>query len=318
MLDIVLRILSVLGIIFLVLLALAAVSVLLALFFPVTYRVAAGRGTDELKVTVKLRWLFGLLRAGYRYPEPGRVIVKALFFTLYDGKAPGGKGKKAIKESGEDSAKKPGPEGKEARWGDASAEKEEEPEEKAQEEEAPPAGGLPKEKKEGGAPPAENVSAASSGRTGGFGRFFRKYGKIKYTIRRICDKIKEIWENISYYAELLQEEDTKRLFADVLFRAGKVLKYIRPRHIKAEIIFGTGSPDTTGYIYGIYCMLASVLFIDRTWVTPDFENAVLKGEIEIRGHIALWGVLVNGLRIFTDKRLNGLIEKVKSGKSGAV
>ena len=84
MLDICLGILAVLGIVLLVLAALAAASLLLVLFFPLTYRVRGFREPEAFGLTVNVRWLLGLVRAVCRYPDPGRLKVKVLCFSLYD------------------------------------------------------------------------------------------------------------------------------------------------------------------------------------------------------------------------------------------
>lgn len=145
----------------------------------------------------------------------------------------------------------------------------------------------------------------------GFGKILQKFRKIKYTIHGIYDKIKEIWNNISYYLELLQEEETRQLFSHVRLRTGKIMKSVWPGHIRADILFGTGSPDTTGYLYGAYCMLSPMLRADIC-VTPDFEEAVLRAEFDISGHIAVWVLAVNAGRIALDKRLWRLIKKAVS------
>ena len=141
----------------------------------------------------------------------------------------------------------------------------------------------------------------------------KKIRKIKYTIRSIYDKIKNIWENISCYIELLQEEETKQLFSHVIFRLGKILKNIRPRHIRGQILFGTGSPDTTGYAYGVYGMLSPFLG-NKVLVTPDFSRAVLEGDIYVSGHITVFTILWNILRVLADKKLRRFINKMKAGR----
>lgn len=339
MLGIILRILPILGIIFLILLILAAVSLLLALFFPVSYHIFCSRQADGLKAVVKVRWLFGMLRARYQYPDPGRIVAKGLCFTLYDSEFPAPKGEDAKQESKKTRGIRKRTDVKQT---------EDDGEEKAKTAAAGEGGGTggPDATDEGKADLREcddtgkgeqadsgNGSGADDGRTysenydsssgnvqmepeSSVGKFFQKIEKIKYTIRSICDKIKEIWENISYYIELLQEESTKELFADVSLSVGKLLRCIRPRRIRAEILFGTGSPDTTGYVYGLYCMLAAFVRQGKVCVTPDFENAVFRGEMEISGHVTLWVLLVNGVKLALDKRLKRFVRKLRKTNAG--
>lgn len=321
MLDVILRILPIVGVIFLTVLMVAVIFVLLALFYPVTYRIHGVRQTD-IKADVKVRWLLGLVRARYQYPKPGRIIAKLLCFTLYDGGFPASKDEeeqKADSKAGKKSAKKEKRKRANVKSGDSGGghkrekgegDKADGPQDK-ESAVCKTSDGLAEGNADGA---AENIleDKDSTGSVGS-GNFFHKIEKLKYTIGSFCDKIKEIWENISYYIELLQEESTKELFAATFFKLGKILKCIRPRHIKADIVFGTGSPDTTGYLYGIYCMLTSFPKWDRVQVQPDFENAVLKGEVEISGRITLWVLLVNGLKLALDERLKTFGGRIKAG-----
>jgi hypothetical protein len=318
MLAMSLRILTVIGIILLVVTALLLAVILLILFFPVTYDVRGSKCGKELKVTAGARWLFGLLRMKYRYPEPGRVIVKALWFTLYDSGSAGEEkeekdpGKKAGAREKKGKKKNPSPAVEENAddGGTACTEAARETE-----------GAADCGRRE--ADVVRTETDASTGAvsdsdeekgSGAAGSILKKFKKIKYTIRNIYDKIREVWENISYYTELLREEDTRQLFAHIWLRLDKILRNIRPRHLRADILFGTGSPDTTGYAYGAYCMVSSALgkgFL----VTPDFERAVFQAEFEVSGHITLWVLSVNALKLFLDKRLKAFIRKLKKAKT---
>ena len=84
MLTILFKILSILGIVLLILLGIALVVILLVLFFPISYKAAGKRTVEEFFITARVKWLFGLLRMNCDYPDPGKIYVKFLFFTLYD------------------------------------------------------------------------------------------------------------------------------------------------------------------------------------------------------------------------------------------
>lgn len=297
MLELCLRILSIIGIGLLALLILSVVILLLIFFFPVTYRACGRKDEERLEITVKAKWLFGLLRVRYQYPQPGKVIVKALWFTLYDSR-------KCFEEE-EDKETGTKKRKKEQR----EKEQREDKETVSKAESAPAAADHSAESTQ------DSLSAADvplEEKTADR-KIFQLFEKIKYTICNIYDKIKEIWENISYYTALLREEDTKQLITHISFRLGKILKNIRPRHLKADILFGTGSPDTTGYAFGLYCMLGSALGAGFR-VEPDFEQAVLRAEFDISGHITLWVLTINGLKLFLDKRLKAFIRKLKREK----
>ncbi len=137
-----------------------------------------------------------------------------------------------------------------------------------------------------------------------------KFEKIRYTIRSVYDKIKAIWQNISYYRELLLRDETKQLFGSVLARLVRILKSLGPSKVRAEIIFGTGSPDTTGYVYGVYSMFMPLLG-KKVKVEPDFERTVLEGSLRASGFVVT-GVLVwHVIRVALDGRLRSFLGMLK-------
>lgn len=311
--DVILRILSIIGILLLILLGLMLLSMLLLLFWPVTYRVRAEKDADRLKVTARADWLFGVLRVRYAYPEPGTAVVRLLWKTLADTgqKRPEPeeeqKAGKAAEKSNPKSAGQGGEGGEIPEAAGEGGEGGETPEaagEGGREEETPEAAGT-----------GEEEETPEPGRLGPFSHILEKIRNIKYTILNIYDKIKEIWANISYYSNLLREENTALLWGHVKLRVGKILKNIRPRHIRANLLFGTGAPDTTGYLFGIYGMLLPLLG-KAVCVTPDFNRAVLEGTADVSGHITVWTLGWNALKLLLDKKLKLFIKKMKAGRKG--
>lgn len=328
MLDVFLQILSVLGIVLLVLLGLLLSVILLVLFFPVTYHAEGTKTPEELSVRVRANWVFGLLRLRYAYPEPGRVTVKLLFFKLFEtgedtekGEDKKKKDKKTEKKKAKDKKKKDkrakDKEINDKKTGDGRGIGG-----KTQDAEGAADGQAPDRTvtEQSGAPNKTDTAEAAARQSAEPSQekapeesqngFFKKFEKIKYTITDTYDKIKQIWQNISYYAELLREEETRLLFSHATLRIFKILKSIRPRKLKADVLFGTGSPDTTGYAFGVYAALSPMLG-PHVAVTPDFERAVLQGEFEAAGHVMAAVGLWHLLRVAVDRRLWRLLDKLK-------
>ncbi len=111
----------------------------------------------------------------------------------------------------------------------------------------------------------------------------------------------------------MRDQETKALFQAVCLRVGKLLKHLLPRHRKADILYGTGSPDTTGYLYGAYGVLSAALG-PKVTVTPDFEQAVLEGSISVSGHFLIVVLLFQVLKILLDRNFRHFIEKLKAGR----
>ena len=333
MLTIILKILGILGILLLALLGVVVALLLLVLFVPVAYSVRADRravlegsppqgGTEDapgeylLRVAAKADWLLGFLRVRFFYPEPGTVTVKVLFFKLFDS----GKAKEEETEEEErtsrskasksQKSKKAAP--AKVKKSTVEADEFKTIEAKKNEAEAEESHTTDSEPSEEGDTRQEEKSPKRNPKR-------ITLEKIQYTFRKICDRIKEICGKIKdarnhaeYYKEILLSEDAKGLLNHAFMRFGKILKSIRPRKLRADIRFGTGAPDTTGYVFGIYGILCSYLG-QNVILTPDFERAVLTGELYAAGHVTIFKLLWHFLRIVLDKRLWKLYSKLKEG-----
>lgn len=331
MLNAIFQILSVLGIILLSLLGIFLVLLLLILFFPVSYHLTGTKSPSETWLRVRITWLFGIFRLRYQMPDPGNVTAKLLWFTVFDSRrkkpakeqmskeTPSGEAQtKETEKTAEDQKKPKEQQLTQARQTDEQAEprarqadEQAEPQPRQTDEQAEPQARQADEQAESQTRQAEEQTeeAASQGICD---RIWKKIQKLKYTICNIYDKIKQIRENISYYMELLREESTKELFCCGKRHLGRIMKSLRPRRIRADILFGTGAPDTTGYAMGVYGILSPYLG-KRVYVTPDFTQAVLQGTVDIAGHAAVFTVLWNGARLFLDRRLREFIKKWKAG-----
>ena len=279
MLAILLKILSVLGIILLIVLGILLLLLLLVLFLPIIYRLHGEKNSQHLHVSGKISWLFGVLRVKIQYPEPGNMIVKFLGFTLYDSSKAISKETPVVNATVETAEEARGVPDADAEAKTEPAQTDESENEEVVEEE-------------------ESREQRSSLKE----KLFAKYEKIKYTLKKICDKIKHILENITFYKELLQDEKTKGLLFHGWKRLKKILRSIRPRKLQADVLFGTGSPDTTGYLYGIYGMISPHLG-KKVVVTPDFTQQIIEGRIDAAGHITIFTLLRHLLAVLFDKRL---------------
>ena len=125
------------------------------------------------------------------------------------------------------------------------------------------------------------------------------------------DKIKHIWESIKFYKDLLQEEQTKEMLRHLGLRLKKIIWSIRPRKIKADIVFGASSPDITGYCMAVYGILSPCLG-KRVRFVPDFEQEIFRGEFSLAGHITLFPLLLHAGIFALDKKLKLLIRKIKA------
>ncbi len=312
--GIILQILSVIGIVLLILLGFVLLLLMLLLFWPVTYRISGEKSPDKLMAAGRADWLFGVFKVRYAYPEPNAVTVRILWKTLVNT----GQKKTELEAKQKPQSADEEHSGKEQKAQEDPFLKDQQPSgngtvsenniqtDKRQEQ--------AEDEREASAPPElppakeENEDASAP-----FSRILKKFQNIKYTISGIYDKIKAIWANISYYNDLLHEENTFLLWKHVKYRLGKVLKNIRPRHLKARVIFGTGAPDTTGYCLGLYGILSPILGNEVCFL-PDFDRAVLEGTFDVSGHITLCTLIWNTLKLLLDQKLRLFIKKMKAGR----
>lgn len=313
MLTILFKILSILGILLLILLGIALVVILLVLFFPVCYKMSGKKNAEEMQFAAKIKWLFGLVRVSYSYPVPGKLLAKVLFFTVYDSSE-----KKKISAPGEDTHAAPERDiTVEARETSRTSEPSDASETSGQtllSHDSDIAKTDPATDTEASADAkisAEENTPGPQQETSTFGKIAGFFEKIRYTIRKICDKIKYILQNISFYRELWNDPDTKGLLQHAGKRIGHILKRLRPRKLKVNARIGTGSPDTTGYLYGIYGMILPKLG-KGVCITPDFEEAILEGDFKASGHFTVACVLFHSARLLLDKRLQQLKLKIRT------
>lgn len=330
MLAVILKILSIIGIVLLVLIGVFLLVCLLVLFVPVSYRVTGHKVKEETVLKIRMGWLFRLVRASYDYPEPACVRVKALFFTVYDskkeaspmaakhktkknakGSADGEMSGNAAQDKEQEKSKTVGKE----QWDSKTlTTKKGQSDRKvlATEEEQPYGENASGEETDSGKMPEYGNE---SGDDGFFQRIFAKFEKLKYTIHILCDKIKEIRENISYYKRLWEREETRQVFQYALVRAGKILKNIKPRKWECSLVYGAETPDVTGYLYGIYAMFCPSLGSYYVDMVPDFTQKIFEGKLDAAGHITVFQVLWNTLLLLLDKRFRLLRNRLKRHKA---
>ncbi len=319
--TVLLQILRVLGILLLILLGLLLLALLIVLFMPVVYRGEGYIRPREKSFRFRARWLFGLVRAEFSYPETNALRVKLFLKTLVeiggrkaagtsDGPSEGPQ--PSEKSSGEELSGEPQSSTKssgEPQSSDGAAGEQKtsdgpaggpQPSEKSSGEE-PSGGPQPSEK-----PSNESDSGAESEEKGPASGPLRK-------IEKTAEALEDTLENVRYYLDLLQDNDTRILLGNGLGRLLRILKGILPGKLSLTLQFGTGAPDTTGYLYGLYCMLLPALG-KNTRVTPCFEEKCLEGELSFGGHVTGWVLVYHILAVLLDKRLRPLIHKLKHGR----
>ncbi|MGN0365157.1 MAG: DUF2953 domain-containing protein [Suilimivivens sp.] len=303
MVSTILAILKILGIIILILLGIILTIVFLVLFVPIRYRITVHRKTDEevpIVAEIRATWFFHILSVAFSYPAAAYVRVKVFCFTIFRSDE-SDKKKILNEEKGYVDAPEEGitqtSEGQNTKKQESSEEITAETLKRASE----------KAEK-------EIETEAETEAESKIGEFFQKLWSaiknIKYTIRRICDKIKHIVNNTRYYIEILKSNTFKRAWKTCSGQVLSLLKSLAPRKIQGRLWVGTGDPASTGQVLAVYGMLYPLLgnHID---IIPDFEQAILECDLLIKGRITIFKALKTAWIVFFNRDLRRLIRLLK-------
>ena len=143
-----------------------------------------------------------------------------------------------------------------------------------------------------------------------FDNLKKSFQNIRYTITRLCDKIKRILDNLEYYRDILSRKDSLLVMGKVKGQAGRLLKHALPQKTNVNFIVGTGDPASTAQILAIHGILYPVIG-ETVHISPDFEEARLEGDFDIRGRVRIAVVLDVVLRIILDKKTWRFIRQLK-------
>lgn len=294
MLSPVFHVLSMIGIILLILLGICVLLLLLVFFFPISYKIQ-GEKEDKIAFSLRVSWLFGLLRVLYQYPSPNELQIKLLWHKLF----PRTKKKKRQKKSKQSKEKKNSCEAKEPK------------EKKTQSNMDCSTTDVSEENSHTESP--NSTSEANKENDNSKGKNI--FQKIQYTFISLYDKIRNTFDSLNYYISLLSDSETKALFAKFKQKLGKIWHHLKPRHLRADITFGANSPDTTGYLTGVYGMLSPWLG-PKVIFRPNFTEEILEGNFYASGHITIFTILVNTIWIVTDQNFKEFMRKLKKETSG--
>lgn len=294
--SVVLKILSILGIILLILLGILLAIVLLVLFMPVVYRAGGSAHAGEYGFRFRFRWLFGLVRGEFTYPEGRALRIKALWLTLYDS----GAKRRDARDSG--AAAESG----NAKAAESPTDSNGNVEKVKFSQNSTENAGMtvsPQNSEERAEPP-KSPQGQPEGQ--------EKKPKESATREPLFTKLSGLKEKLQPYLAIVRDEDNQALVGHALGRLGRILKSIRPRILRLEALIGTGEPDTTGYVYG--AVWAVMPFLGRKChvaITPDFERQIFEGEVFLRGHVMAVVLLYHAVRVILDKRLWQLMDQLK-------
>ena len=309
--TIIISILKWLLIILLALLGLVLVLVACLLFVPARYYVFAQQdGLWSMKGNVS--WLFHILHFSFEV-QKGEMKKKLRIFgiplldsekTKKEKKEKKPKQKKKKKKNGTVQEETP----KEELWAPYEADKPEETSEEIPEE-------APK--------PEQTASEAEDSATieqkpeekseGFFEKIKSKIQKIRETISNVIQKITKLMHQKDEVPRILSKPETKQFFSFAWDKLKRLLRHVLPRKVKGYVAYGADNPATTGQVLGI----VSVVYAKTGMlleIRPNFVEKQLECDVEVRGRIQVFTLLVIVLKVLLNKELRKLMKEVKNIK----
>ncbi len=137
-----------------------------------------------------------------------------------------------------------------------------------------------------------------------------KQGKLKCTFKRFCDKIKRIRKKYKRLRKFAEDERTKAAFQLIRDQLFSVFLTLLPRKAEGWILFGTEDPALTGEILGAVSIFYPV-FMDTVKITPDFEKAILEGDLSVRGRFYIITAVRAAWKLFRDKNVRWTYRTLK-------
>jgi len=313
MIQIILLILKIIGITLLVVLGLGLLVLALVLFVPVFYRVRIVHNPEKTQVNGRVRFLFPLLSVTFQYLKNFTYRVRILGIPLLDSEKPKKERKeKAKKKRGKQKAKE-----ERKATAENAAETENLQENVSETEEQVPQESVQsiENATSGPAPEAEAVSEEENASKPGFFEKIRvKIQKIRETVSNIIKKVKKLLHQKDEVLRILSKPESKQAIAFAWDKLKHLLKHVLPRKIKGYVAYGSDNPATTGRVLGIISMVYAKTG-QLVEIRPNFQEAQLECDVELRGRVQVFTVLMIAVKVFFNQELRQLITEFKSVKN---
>lgn len=266
-----LLILKIIGII----LAVIAGIIVFIIASPVYYKTEADYH-GKLNARARMGWLLGLLRANVLYAQGGQahIIVKILFFTIYDSqKSKGGKKKKKPR------TKKASAVMRKKKTVNASVRRSDDPD--------------------------HIKRLSSSGSEGGKTKKAKKKTSILERIKNTFSGIVKKVKNIAVWLD----EDHRRLYGFLMDNVIKILRKVRPKKFSFKGAGGTGDPYWTGRILSAAGVIIGICGIPGVEFEPDFENKRFEADMKASGYFFILPIALIALKIYRNKDFKRIVLK---------
>ena len=110
---------------------------------------------------------------------------------------------------------------------------------------------------------------------------------------------------------MITENSTERALSLIKNELIRILKALRPRKYRINLIYGFDDPALTGKVTGVLAMLFLKAGKKAEFI-PDFDNKVLEGDIYLKGRIMGITLLIVLWKLYFNKDFRRLYKRVRS------
>ncbi len=137
--------------------------------------------------------------------------------------------------------------------------------------------------------------------------------KVREVIRSARNIFSNVKAKIHLVKDFLEVEDNRKGLGRVYAGIKKILKHILPYKVKGFVRFGLDDPCNTGYLLGVLSLVYPI-YANKIQIIPDFQEEVLEGQVDAKGRIRAFTLLIIGIKLILDDNFKKLLKNVKELK----
>lgn len=124
------------------------------------------------------------------------------------------------------------------------------------------------------------------------------------------------FDRVSSIIKFVRADETRYAIRTAQKELGGLIRYLSPRKVKGQLVIGTGDPSSTGLLIGGLSLFPFV-YQEGISVTPDFDEKILQAEGMIRGRIQVLYFVKLCIRLYRDRELRKMWNKIQKLKKEA-
>ena len=132
--------------------------------------------------------------------------------------------------------------------------------------------------------------------------------KVKNFFINVKNKKEQLSDKLKKISEKLTNPENRELVRFLWEQTKIFLNIIKPKKCCGYIHFGTDDPQTTGKAAMYAAVAYGFLGLDIK-IHPDFENKILEGDLFVKGHFRLFGIIVTALRVYRNELFKKIVLK---------